>query len=138
MKKTKEEKECTDSKCPFHGSLKLRGREFVATVISSKMQKTVTVEWLSKVMVPKYERYIKKRARLKAHNPECIKAEEGDIVRIKECRPLSKTVSFVVIENLGKEKGYIQKKESLEEGKFVKSQSKEAEKKDEEKKESND
>ncbi len=35
-----------------------------------------------------------------AHNPPCIDAKVGDRVRIGECRPLAKTVSFVVIEKL--------------------------------------
>jgi small subunit ribosomal protein S17 len=33
-----------------------------------------------------------------AHNPPCINAKEGDVVKIAECRPLSKTKKFVVIE----------------------------------------
>ena len=110
-------KVCNDSKCPFHGQLKIRGRTFIGTVISDRMQKTVKVEWLRKILLPKYERYAVKRTRIKAHNPDCIKAEEGDIVKIYECRPISKTVNFVIVENLGKEKGYAQKMELLEEGK---------------------
>lgn len=110
-------KGCEDKKCPFHGDLKVRGRSFVGTIIASKMQRTATVEWNRRVLLPKYERYTKKRTRVKAHNPECIKAEEGDIVKIMECRPLSKTVNFIIIENLGKEKGFKQRMESLEESK---------------------
>jgi hypothetical protein len=48
-------------------------------------------------VIPKYERFSTKRTRLKAHNPDCIKAKEGDIVTIMETRPISKTKSFVVI-----------------------------------------
>ena len=110
-------KSCEDKKCPFHGELKVRGRVFVGTSIASKMQKTATIEWNRRVLLPKYERYTKKRTRVKAHNPDCIKAEEGEIVKIMECRPLSKTVNFVIIENLGKEKGFKQRMESLEESK---------------------
>lgn len=117
-------KECEDRKCPFHGEIKVRGRSFVGTVIAAKMQKTATIEFKRKVMIPKYERYTKKRTRIKAHNPDCIKAEEGDIVKIIETRPLSKTVNFVIIENLGKEKGFIQRMESLEESKKAKPEEK--------------
>jgi small subunit ribosomal protein S17 len=118
-------KTCEDSKCPFHGNIKLHGRVFVGTVIKTKMHKSCTVEFERKVILPKYERYAKKRTRIKAHNPDCIKAEDGDIVKIAETRPLSKTINFVVIENLGKEKGFIQRMESLEESKKAKVEEKE-------------
>jgi small subunit ribosomal protein S17 len=79
-------------------TLKTRGRTFKGTVISSKAQKTVTVQWMRRVYVPKYERYHLKRSKVKAHNPVEMSAKEGDTVIIKECRPLSKTKNFVVIE----------------------------------------
>lgn len=88
---------CKDSKCPFHGSLSVRGRTFIGTVKSDKMTNTVAVEWPMIVKIPKFKRYIVKRSRVKAHNPECIKAKTGDKVLISECRPLSRTKSFVVL-----------------------------------------
>lgn len=94
----KDSSSCADKNCPKHGSLSIRGRTFVGKVISSKMSKTVNVEWERRVHVPKYERYMKKRTKVKAHNPECIAAKEGDTVKIGECRPLSKTKQFVVLE----------------------------------------
>ena len=95
----------------------MHGRSFVGTVISARMQKTATVEWERRVDLPKFERYMTKRTRVKAHNPESIRAEEGDLVRIRECRPLSKTKNFMIVEKLGKERGFAQRKEALEEGK---------------------
>ena len=112
--------ECTDNNCPFHGSLKCRGRTFTGTIISGKMQKTVTVEWEWKHYIRKYERYEKRRSRIKAHNPECIGAKEGDVVKIVECRPLSKTKNFVLVEILGKEKGFKERMEAEEESKVKK------------------
>ncbi len=50
--------------------------------------------------VPKYERYEKRTSSYAAHCPPCIEAKLGDKVRIAECRPLSKTISFVTIEKL--------------------------------------
>lgn len=100
--------------------MSLRGRTFTGTVISAKMQRTATVEWNRRVNLPKYERYTVKRTRVKAHNPDTIKAEEGDIVRIHECRPLSKTKHFMIVEKLGKEKGFKHRMESLEESKKTK------------------
>jgi len=110
-------KKCTDTNCPFHGRLKCRKKIFTGVTISAKMQKTVTVEFIRQRYIPKYERYEKRRTRIKAHNPECVNAKEGDVVRIAECRPLSKTKNFVVIEDLGKEKGFAEKMEALEAGK---------------------
>jgi small subunit ribosomal protein S17 len=90
-------KGCEDPNCPFHGKLKVRGKLFEATVLRSRMQKTATVEWTRLRKVPKYERSEKARSRVKAHNPPCIKAGEGDTVTIAETRPLSKTKHFVIV-----------------------------------------
>ena len=114
-----------DKKSPFSGNVKVRGRTFVGTVIATKMQRTATIEWIRKIKLPKYERYTKKRTRVKAHNPDTIKAEEGDIVKIMETRPLSKTKNFVIVEKMGKEKGFLQKQELLEEGKVKDDEKKE-------------
>jgi len=78
--------------------LSLRGRIFEGKVISDKMHKTVTVEWERRKFVPKFERYEKRRTKVKAHNPESINAKTGDLVIIMETRPLSKTKNFIVIE----------------------------------------
>ena len=45
----------------------------------------------------KFERFERGKSSVQAHNPDCIKAKEGDQVMIAECRPLSKTKSFVVV-----------------------------------------
>ncbi len=109
---------CTDVHCPFHGQLSVRGRQFTGTVISDRMAKTVTVEWTEMKQLPKYERFEKRRTKIKVHNPPCMNAKEGDRVRIGECRPLSKTKHFVVIENMGKMKGYELFSEAMQESKF--------------------
>jgi len=94
----KPEKECNDPRCPFHGNLKVRGRIFEGYVVSDKMQRTVVVRidylWRDK----KYKRYEKRSSKIKAHNPPCLDAKEGDIVKIMETRPLAKTVKFVVVQ----------------------------------------
>ena len=59
-----------------------RGRVFTGTVIAAKMTKTVTVQWERRRFIPKYERYEKRRTKLKAHNPDSIGAKEGDIVMV--------------------------------------------------------
>ena len=96
----KEKKDCTDERCPFHGGLKLRGRIFTGTVKSAKMRRTAVFELKRRHYLKKYERYEKRITRLKVHNPDCMAAEKGDIVRIRECRPISKTKKFVIIEKV--------------------------------------
>lgn len=91
------ERECTDHRCAWHGSLPVRGTTFQGTVRSSKARNTVVVEWGYTHLVQKYERYERRKSRVVAYNPECMKAREGDQVVIAECRPLSKTKSFVVV-----------------------------------------
>lgn len=96
----KPEKECNDEKCPWHGKLALRGRVFVGTVASTKPHKTAIVRWNYHYFLKKYERYEKRNTRIVAYNPECIDAKKGDTVKIAECRPISKTKAFAVIEVL--------------------------------------
>lgn len=110
-------KTCNDINCPFHGNLSCKGRIFTATLVSDKMQKTAVVEWTRRHYLKKYERYEKRRTKLKVHNPPCIEAKSGDIVKISECKPLSKTKNFVIIENIGKEKGFSERVEALKESK---------------------
>src|SRR3989338_3740957 len=110
---------CNDVKCPFHGSLSVRGRQFTGIVVSTKMRKTAVIEFNRLHFLKKYERYEKRRTKLKVHNPECINAKDGNIVRIMECRPLSKTKNFVIIENIGIDKGFKEKMEAREAAKVL-------------------
>ena len=112
-------KTCVDKKCPFHGENKVRGRIFEGIVIARDVHKTATVEWSRRIRIAKYERFEKKRTKVRAHNPLCIDAKEGDNVKIMECKPLSKTKSFVIIENLGKQFGFEQMEEGREGAKQV-------------------
>ncbi len=91
------ENKCEDPKCAWHGSTAVRGRIFEGIVKTAKAQHTVVVQWEHNIFVPKYERNERRRGRVNAHNPVCIKAKEGDKVRIAESKPLSKTKSFVVV-----------------------------------------
>ena len=91
-------KSCEDKNCPFHGELSIRGRVLEGSVVSAKMDKTVVVRRDYLLYVPKYKRYERRHGHVPAHNPPCLEVKEGDHVKIAECRPLSKTVSFVVVE----------------------------------------
>lgn len=91
------EKECEDRNCPFHGNLSVRGQTIKGIVTSDKPEKTVKVSWMRVHNLPKFERFERRKSSVMAHNPPCINAKEGDKVKIAECRPLSKTKSFVVV-----------------------------------------
>lgn len=99
--KVKERNSCTDHRCPFHGSLRVRGRIFRGNVIK-KFPKRVCIEFERTVYVQKYERYAKKKTKIHAKLPDCIsdKVNIGDYVEIKECRPLSKIIRFVVTDKI--------------------------------------
>ena len=94
------EKTCDDPDCPFHGSLSVRGRVLEGTVAGAEMNKTVIVRRDFLKYMPKYKRYERRHSHIPAHNPPCVNASENDWVKIAECRPISKTVSFVVVEKM--------------------------------------
>jgi len=96
----KPKKTCEDANCPFHGELAIRGRVLEGVVVTAKMDKTVVVERDYLTYVSKFMRYQRRRSRIPSHNPPCVDAREGDRVKIAETRPISKTVSFVVVEKL--------------------------------------
>ncbi|MEM4575843.1 MAG: 30S ribosomal protein S17 [Candidatus Nezhaarchaeales archaeon] len=91
------EKICSDPRCPYHGSLSVRGKILEGSVVSVKMKSTVTVLHEYEVYIKKYERYERRRSKIHAHLPPCLDIKVGDKVVIGECRPLAKTVSFVVL-----------------------------------------
>lgn len=89
---------CNDANCPFHGSLSVRGQIIDGEVVSIKMDRTAVVERDYLKYQKKYERYEKRTNRYSVHAPSCLELKVGDRVTIMECRPLSKTVSFVAVE----------------------------------------
>jgi len=95
------ENTCNDKDCPWHGNLKIRGRTFKGIVIK-KFHKRVVIEFERMVYIRKYERYLKSKTRIHARLPTCIedKINIGDYIKIRECRPLSKTIHFVVIDKI--------------------------------------
>lgn len=86
-----------DNKCPFTGSISIRGRILSGIVASTKMKNTITIRRDYLHFIKKYNRYEKRHVKISAHCSPCFRVEEGDIVTIGQCRPLSKTVRFNVI-----------------------------------------
>ena len=71
-------------------------RQQTGKVISSSRDKTVTVLIERKVKHPLYKKIIRRSSKLHAHD-EANECKEGDIVKIEECRPLSKTKSWKLV-----------------------------------------
>jgi small subunit ribosomal protein S17 len=74
-------------------------RSKVGRVVSDKAEKTVTVMLERQVKHPLYGKYIKRSTKVHAHDEE-NSCTEGDLVRISECRPISKLKSWRVVEIL--------------------------------------
>lgn len=98
-REAKETIECNDRLCPMHGDkkLKLRGRTFEGVVVK-KLPGRVSIELERMIKLPKYERYEKRKTKIHARLPDCMKnnVNVGDLVQIAETRPISKMIHFVV------------------------------------------
>ncbi len=68
-------------------------RVLTGRVTSNKMQKTITVLVERTIKHPRYGKYIKQSTKLHAHDDDNV-CQQGDIVEISQCRPLSKTKSW--------------------------------------------
>lgn len=106
-KKTKAEAERKEDKkkniANAQGDKKIlaRGRIFEG-IVTKKFPRRVVVEFERMVYVRKYERYAKTKTKIHARLQEFIEKEinVGDLIRVRECRPLSKIIHFVVIEKI--------------------------------------
>jgi len=74
-------------------------RTITGRVVSNKMDKTITVLVERVVKHPVYGKYIKRSVKMMAHDEQNI-CQEGDVVSITSCRPLSKHKSFKLVEVL--------------------------------------
>jgi len=95
---TQPKQDCTDLHCPFHGKLSVRGKLFEGKVVSTKAKKTIVLQKESPVYFSKFKRYARSKSTIHAYKPSCIVVEDGDTVLTAECRPISKSVSYVVVE----------------------------------------
>lgn len=72
-------------------------------VVSAKRDKTITVKVERRAMHPKYKKYITRSTKFHAHD-ELNSCSEGDVVSIRQCRPFSKTKSWLLFEVIEKNK----------------------------------
>ena len=94
----KKEADPDDKNNPFNGTLAIRGKLFEGTVVSAKAKNTVVIEKESPVYFTKFKRYARGKSSIHAHVPSNLEVQEGDKVLAAECRPIAKSVSFVVVE----------------------------------------
>ncbi len=76
-------------------------RSLQGNVVSAAMDKTITVMVERQVKHPLYKKYIRRSTKFHAHDEENV-CSAGDVVRIEECRPLSKHKSWRLVEVVSK------------------------------------
>ncbi|AZQ12963.1 MULTISPECIES: 30S ribosomal protein S17 [Shewanella] len=76
-------------------------RTLQGRVTSNKMDKSITVAVERLVKHPIYGKFIKRTTKIHAHD-ELNQCNEGDVVTIRECRPLSKTKSWTLVDVVSK------------------------------------
>ena len=79
----------------------MAAKELTGRVVSDKMEKTVVVAVESRVPHPKYKKIIVRTKKYKVHD-DTNECKAGDMVRIRETRPLSRTKCWVVADILGR------------------------------------
>ena len=72
-------------------------RTLQGTVVSDKMDKSIVVAIIRQVKHPIYGKFIKRTTKLQAHD-ENNQCKTGDVVTIRECRPLSKNKSWTLVD----------------------------------------
>ena len=82
---------------------KYRGKELVGTVVSDKMQKTIVVRVGRVAVHKKFKKTVKRFNKFKSHD-ENNAAKVGDLVRIRETRPMSHDKRWRLVEVLEKAK----------------------------------
>lgn len=98
-KKTEKNEKSENKNSQNSNQLGTRGRIFEGTVIR-KFPKRVVVEFERTLYIKKYERFFKKKTRLHARLPDNMSVELGDYIKIRETRPISKIIHFLVIEKV--------------------------------------
>jgi len=77
-------------------TIETKGKVLTGRVVSDKMKDTIVVEVVRFIKLPKYDKFVKRNKRFKAHDAGNTK-KIGETVSIRECRPISKDKRFTVI-----------------------------------------
>lgn len=94
---TTEQVEPTADASPEVAEYKSHKRILQGKVSSNKADKTIVVDIVRQVIHPLYKKYFKRTKRVMAHDPENT-CNPGDVVKIKECRPLSAKKRWTLVE----------------------------------------
>lgn len=97
----KEEEKKNPAAAVIYRRIGTRGRIFEG-IVTKKFPKRIVIEFERMIYIRKYERYAKMKTKIHARMPDIMEKDinVGDLVRVRECRPLSKIIHFVVIEKL--------------------------------------
>ena len=98
IKEPKEKPLKNEKDNPFNGSLTIRGKLFEGIVINAKAKKTAVIQKESLIYFEKFKRFGRSKNKIHAHIPSNLNVRKGDHVTAAECRPISKSVSFVIVE----------------------------------------
>ena len=100
-KKQTEKSEKEEKKSARAHSISTRGKVFQG-IVTRKFPKRVVIEFERTIHIPKFERYLKKTTRIHARLPDEMAHDIhiGDLIKVRECHPLSKIIHFIVIEKI--------------------------------------
>ena len=98
VKEPKKKSVKNETNNPFNGSLPIRGKLFEGIVINAKAKNTIVIQKESPIYFKKFKRFGRSKNKIHAHVPSNLNVQVGDYVVAAECRPISKSVSFVVVE----------------------------------------
>ena len=91
-----------DKKCPFTGNVSIRGRLMRGVVHSTACKRSIVIRRDYLHFVQKYQRYQKRHKNFTVHCSPCFEPKVGDDVIVGQCRPLSKTVRYNVLQHIAK------------------------------------
>merc|ERR1712006_76185 len=83
-----------DKKCPWTGSVNIRGKLITGVIKSAKMKNTVIIRKDYLHYIKKYIRFEKRHKNTPIHVSPAFRVKQGDEILAGQCRPLSKTVRF--------------------------------------------
>ena len=98
IKEPKKKAPVNEKNNPFNGSITIRGKLFEGTVIDAKANGTIVIQKERPIYFTKFKRFGRSKNKIHAHVPSNLNVQMGDYVVAAECRPISKSVSFVVVE----------------------------------------
>jgi ribosomal protein S17 len=98
-KKSQENKAIVNTKIEKH--VGTRGRLFEG-IVTKKFPRRIVLEFERMIYVRKYERYARLKTKIHARLPDSMEKiiNVGDLIRVHECRPLSKIIHFVVVQKI--------------------------------------